>query len=1033
MKHSTTATFHLKPLAASLLTLGFSTALLAAPQDGVLRAGSASISQSGNLTQVQQTSDRAIIDWRSFSVGALESVAFNQPSRFSATLNRVTGDQVSVILGKLTANGQVVLINPNGMLFGAGSQIDVGGLIASTANISNKNFMDKHLVFDQAGKPGASIVNQGSISAIDGGLVALVAPTVRNDGIIQARLGKIVLGAGDTFTLDLYGDQLINLALAPEQAAHIVQSGQIIADGGQVVLISAPQAKAVLDQVINMSGTIRADSIAEHEGKIVLSGSGEVVVSGQLSAQGKNAGEQGGSIAVLGDVVNLSGTSNLDASGAAGGGTIHVGGAWQGSGDTLRAQSTTLEQGARIAANATDVGHGGEVVVWSDHNTRYAGDISARGGAYGGDGGRIEVSGKHTLEFLGTADASAPRGKNGSLLLDPADVSIGLAEAALIARVLRTGTTVQTRATVVRNSAAGIQIDVCLAGGGLTLTAGNNLTINEFIVTNNGAINLNAGNTISVASGKAVFAGTAAISATSGGDLNTVPLISTGGVTYRSTGGSVFVNQVLDNSRGAFSINAAQDVNVNQLITNLSNGSALSITAGNDINVNAQIDGRNGVTGGIPTLLAGRDILLNSNIVTNAANINLNAGRTVTHNGGAGLYSGAGSINVTTGGNLSTGLYVTTGALNLSSTSGNVSVDTVQRLPAEITINAGNSAIINQAISTGKAVTIIVGAGGVQNPSNIDTGSADLTIRSSSDLSFGTFTTNSRNVIIDTRGALRGGTFNGRAKLLISADQGIGTVTRLNINNVLDIEAYSLNGNISIGGDMGALKIGTGFNASTCIFTPGSCALDPTHIPSQGGSVNVSGTPFRGGTIVAGGAITVSEAASLRLTSGASISANSVTGGATTFLATGNITLGGLNLNGPSSEAFSATSNSGNILINSGAILSNLGLNLTATTGSVTVAGPTIMNGTININAGQNITFSNAIGADYRTSFGSAIYPNGVANVLLTAGSTIDIQGARSSGNIAINAGGTFTSNNSSVFSTLPGTPVTINASKVPK
>ena len=545
--------FCLKPLAANLLlSLGLSTAALAGPQGGVIRAGTANIEYNGTQTQIQQSSERAVIDWRSFGVAPLESVIFNQPSRLSATLNRVTGDQISAIHGKITANGQVALINPNGIIFGAGAQINVGSLIASTANISNNNFMDGRLVFDQAGKPGASILNRGTISAAEGGLVALVAPTVRNDGVIQARLGKVVLGAGDTFTLDLYGDQLINLALAPEQAMQlfdaegqpvtslIAQAGRIEADGGQVVLITAPTAKAVLDQVINMSGTIRADSIAEQNGRIVLLGAGgTVTVSGKLSAQGTQTGQRGGNIEVLGDHVTLAASANLDASGAAGGGTIHVGGAFQGGGDTYRAQNTDIAPGTRLSASATDTGNGGEVVVWSDQQTRFAGHIEARGGPQGGNGGQLEVSGKGTLEFLGTADASAAQGRAGALLLDPANVNFGLAEAALISRVLRTGTSTTVQASNNIDVNALIDGRGRIAGGGLTLTAGNNLNINEFIVTNNGAIHLNAGNTINVAADKAVFAGTAPITATSRGDLNTAPLITTGPVTYRSTAGSV--------------------------------------------------------------------------------------------------------------------------------------------------------------------------------------------------------------------------------------------------------------------------------------------------------------------------------------------------------------------------------------------------------------------------------------------------------------------------------------------------------------
>lgn len=1250
MTNPGTSTFQLKPLVASLLALGFSTAILAAPQDGVVRAGSASITHSGNLTQIQQNSDRAIIDWRSFSVGSLESVVFNQPSQLSATLNRVTGDQVSIILGKISANGQLAIINPNGMVIGAGAQIDVGGLIASTANISNKNFMEGRLVFDQAGKPGAGILNQGTISAADGGLVALVAPTVRNDGIIQARLGKVALGAGDTFTLDLYGDQLINLAMAPEHTAQIIQTGQIYADGGQVVLVSAPTAKAVLDQVINMSGTIRADSIAEQDGKIVLLGAGgEVSVSGQLSAQGKHPGENGGTIEVLGEKVDLTSTANLDASGQSGG-VIHVGGAFQGSGDTYRAQNTRVAQGAQLVASATNSGNGGEVVVWADQGTHYAGDILARGGANGGDGGRIEVSGKGTLAFLGTADASAPNGKNGSLLLDPTDVNIGAAEASLINRVLRTGTS--TTVTASNNIDVNSLIDGRgnVAGGGLTLSAGNNLNINEFIVTNNGAINLSAGNLLSVATDKAVFAGNAAINATSGGDLNTVPLISAGLVTYRSTGGSVNVNRAIDSANRNIAIHAAQNVAVNQPIVNFLNGSSLTINAGGDITVNGQIDGRGGVAGGSATLTAGGSVLLNQSIVTNNAALTLNATGTLTPSGGAGLFAGNGSISVTTGGNLSTGIYTTTGALNLRSTGGSVNVDTkidetignttiqaagavnvnqaianirngsnlaitagsnivvnaqidalddagtlatpvaggavtltagnnitlndniatfngavnatatngtltfkpgtvftgdgdakriyagsapisittggnfttgeappmgltfadpgmgvnveqyiadslrpwvtlvttgkltltstsgnisvdapIPNTTGEIEINAGNGVIVNHKIITNSnPVTINAGAGGVLiNPTvngdsyglvtgssaAIDTKSGNLIIRSLGDIDITHAIASSANIILDTRGALLRGSIddsNGPgtrpANVLISADQGIGTSSTFVTKNASNVEAYSLNGNIALSTTATRLRIGTGFNASSCINTPSTCVLDPLTFPTQGGSVSASG--FSSGylgddvVVVAGGPINIPflSAGNVTLTSSQNIPLEIVRTSSLTARAQGNITFdftaGSGNPPSVVVGALSATSTMGDILFNgdSGVFLSNgSDLNLTATAGSVALRRIQL-NGAVNITTGQNITAFNPIGADIRDSMNAVVadYANGVSSVDLNAGGNINIQGARSNGLIDIDAIGSFTSNGNSVFSTaMLAAPVTIDSSNV--
>lgn len=300
-------------LAVTVLFAGLIPAAHAAPENGVVRAGSANIVEQGNTTIIQQSSQRAIIDWRGFGIQQNEQVRFAQPSSASATLNRVTGNQSSLILGRMDANGQVLLINPNGIIFGKGAQINVGSLIASTSNLNNDNFMQAKLVFDKPGKPGAGIINAGSITAAESGLVALVAPYVRNDGLIQARLGKVLLGAADTFTIDLYGDGLIKLALSDASLAMlkdaqgqpvkslISQSGTIDVDGGQAVLVTADAAKDVVDSLINMSGTILADSAVQEGGRILLlAHGGNVDVSGNLSARGTKGGQISGASHIFG-------------------------------------------------------------------------------------------------------------------------------------------------------------------------------------------------------------------------------------------------------------------------------------------------------------------------------------------------------------------------------------------------------------------------------------------------------------------------------------------------------------------------------------------------------------------------------------------------------------------------------------------------------------------------------------------------------------------------------------------------------------
>jgi filamentous hemagglutinin family protein len=628
--------FRLKPLALAVLALGLCPGqpAVAAPQDGAVAAGTATITQQGLATTIQQSSDRAIINWRGFSIGADELVRFIQPSARSATLNRVTGAQMSSLLGPIEANGQVFLINPNGILIGAGARIDVGSLIATTSNLEDRDFVAGRLQFTQPGKPGAGIVNAGHITAAEGGLVALVAPNVRNDGIIEARLGNVLIGAADTFTLDLYGDGLLNLALGEQHrgALHgadgqpvdylVSQSGQIHTDGGKTVLITAANAGAVLDKLINMQGTIRADTVASENGRIVLSGAGGAVdVSGQIAAIGDN----GGHIEVLGGAVHLTSSALLDASGTKGGGVVHVGGDWQGGGHTPRARTTRIDEGAAINVRAVGNGDGGEAVVWSDGHTAFAGQIDARGGESGGNGGRVEVSGKQTLDFAGLVDAGAALGLGGSLLLDPAIMNIGLTEAALINHVLRLGASTTVSASSDINVNSLIDGRGGRAGGGLSLIAGNNININETIVTNNGAVTLTATNgTVNFRTTtstdpysfwtKQIFSGSAPITITTGGNLSTgvappsglvfnmgalsstpsadavksfigdavspwVTLVTTGKLTLVSTRGNVTIDAPIPQTTGAVEIRAGNKVVVNEKLVNAIDA-PISITAG---------------------------------------------------------------------------------------------------------------------------------------------------------------------------------------------------------------------------------------------------------------------------------------------------------------------------------------------------------------------------------------------------------------------------------------------------------------------
>jgi filamentous hemagglutinin family protein len=222
------------------------------PLGGVVSAGSAVISSSGSVLSVTQSSDRAVIDWRSFDIGVGETTRFIQPSVSSMTLNRVNAATPSMIQGMLTANGHVVLVNPNGIMFTSSAKVDVAGLVATSATISTADFMSGNMSFNQPGSPTASIINAGQITIEQAGLVAFVAPQVQNSGTIEAKLGTVHLGSGDSFTLDMMGDGLVSLAVTDPTVQHqlVSNSGMIRAHGGTVIL-SAAAAKSVVDSLVN--------------------------------------------------------------------------------------------------------------------------------------------------------------------------------------------------------------------------------------------------------------------------------------------------------------------------------------------------------------------------------------------------------------------------------------------------------------------------------------------------------------------------------------------------------------------------------------------------------------------------------------------------------------------------------------------------------------------------------------------------------------------------------------------------------------
>jgi filamentous hemagglutinin family protein len=392
-------------LTGGLLTLMCVPALAGPEGERVVR-GSAEFQRAGDVTTIV-AADRTIINYRSFDIGAGETVRFVQPDADSRVLNRIKSATPTQIDGSLLANGRVYLVNAAGVTFGQGAVVDVGQLYAAAGNISNRDFLAGRDNFTLTGE----VVNNGTIRAEQG--VSLFGRSVINYGSISAPSGLVTLATGDGVYVGERGGHVflkIDGGKAPG-AGGVENSGTLSA---QDLIVGAGDMYSV---VLHDPSVLTAQRIR------VEGGAGTTtIVKGTLDAT--NDEGQGGEIQVLGDKVALYGAT-LNASGGTGGGEILVGGDFQGQGAVRTSDRTYVDAGTTLEANATGQGDGGKVIVWADEVTGFLGQVNARGAGEGGHGGFAEVSGKQNLLFVGDADLSAGEGgQAGTILFDPDNVTI---------------------------------------------------------------------------------------------------------------------------------------------------------------------------------------------------------------------------------------------------------------------------------------------------------------------------------------------------------------------------------------------------------------------------------------------------------------------------------------------------------------------------------------------------------------------------------------------------------------------------------
>src|SRR5699024_3652106 len=349
------------------------------PTGGQIVAGSGSIqTPSGNQMNIIQNSQNMVANWNSFDIGKGNTVQFYQPNSSAVALNRVVGGGESKIMGNLKANGQVFLVNANGVLFGKDASVSTSGFVASTRDIKNDDFMNRRYTFSGGQKAGAEIVNQGALTTNAGGYIVLAADKVSNSGTIRTPGGKTVLAAGERVTLQRDNGGLTSVQVSGDVVNALVENrGLISARDGQVYLTAF--------------------------GRDMLGGGGSGVVHLRGTMQADNASGQGGKVVVQGQNILLDKGSSITATGSQGGGEVYIGGGWQGKDSSIRdADKVVMKDGALIDVSATQQGNGGTAVLWSESFTNFRGQVSAKGGENGGNGGQVETSSHGNLQAFGS-------------------------------------------------------------------------------------------------------------------------------------------------------------------------------------------------------------------------------------------------------------------------------------------------------------------------------------------------------------------------------------------------------------------------------------------------------------------------------------------------------------------------------------------------------------------------------------------------------------------------------------------------------
>ena len=893
------------------------------PSGGSVAVGSATISTpNANKTVVDQSSNKALINWNSFSIPNGSSVVFNQPTANSLTVNRVTGPSASFIDGQMLANGNIWLLNSNGVMFGHGAQVNVGGLLATTSDITDDDFRKGRYRFTKpSANADAAVVNQGTITAAKGGSVVLSATQVSNEGVIRADLGSVVLGGARTFTVDLDGDNLIRyqvgkpVAQAPKDAngaaapALVSNSGTISANGGSV-LVTARAARNIENNVINNTGVVEANSVSARNGEIVFDAGpdGTVNAGGSISASGRGQGETGGSVSLTGGTVNVTDGATIDASGDHGGGTVQIGGGLHGQGSIANAQTTNVGK-ASISADAITQGDGGKISLWSDGETTFSGNASAKGGAEGGNGGIVETSGeKLHVGSDAKVDTSAAQGNTGTWLLDPTDIDIvsGGADGIGGSNIDPSTITSALASTNVSLQATNdITVDNNLtysSANSLSLLAGHDIAFNASIQNSgNGAVVLSA-HSIARSGNVSITAKSADITLTGDGSdgasigtsanplqlsVQSVALHTAGANAYIASLASTIALGASDLGTGDLTINPSGSVtqtgaiHLDALNITTLPGSVTLTNTGNTFNSISL-----GLTGGSASIYDASALTVTSALI--GGDLTLSSGGAITqtgviHTSGLVVSSTGGSINLSnTGNTFALATITTSGAYDASLYDASAMTVISANVGGKLTLSGASTvrqtgaihAAALSASSTGGAITLTHASNTFGDVTLSTTGSLNASVYDSANMNIAGATvggdlTLSGGGAITQSGALHANalsitTTNGAVTLSNAANTfNTVTVTTAGTDDATLADASALSvTSATVGGD---LTLSGGNN----IAQSGAIQASTLSASTTGGSIVLTdtGNSFATAALAATGDATIYQAAALVIAS----------------------------------------------------------------------------------------------------------------------------------------------------------------------